>query len=745
MTDVFQRLDPGVQRWVYGQGWTDLRDIQKKAIEPVLSGKSDLVISASTAAGKTEAAFLPACSAIAGEKDGFGILYLSPLKALINDQYRRLEDICDMLDMKVTPWHGDSSQSKKKDARQYPEGILLITPESLESRLVLDPGWVRASFDSLKYIVIDEYHCFIGSERGAHLQSLMHRLENLLGRQRSPIPRVALSATLGDMPAVMDFLRPNSDFPRLLIEGGVGMDLKLQVRGYVDYVSDQHGDEDTEGSSETSLSADVQIARDLYKVLRGDSHLIFANTRRRTEKFAALLSDLCVESSVPNEFFPHHGSLSKELRENLESRLQKETLPTTAVCTMTLELGIDIGKINSVAQVTAPNSVSSLRQRLGRSGRRGEPAMLRMFITEKELEVTSGVVDKLRLELLQSIAIIHLLLRERWYEPPDPGLFHFSTLLHQVLAVIAQWGGVRADQLWSVLCKSGTFGNVTEGQFHALLRGMGEKRLIKQISGGELVLGDEGEKIVDHYSFYSVFKTPLEHRIVTEEEGKTLGTLPIDSFVLPGQHIIFAGDRWEVKDMDDRKRVVYVTPTKGGNPPRFGGDGMSVHDRVRQEMFRIYLEGDHRIELGVERREFMDVMARKLFSEGLRSFQDMDLATKRIIGLGKDVYMIPWMGDKIVNTLSILLDMCGYKAHKFAGVIEVEGARSSDVSGYLKSFNEGSKPTNAELAKLVKNKQTEKYDHLLPEELLNEDYGARAFDIDGTIDWITKAAKQGYL
>ena len=527
MADVFQRLDPKVQKWVYKQGWTDLRDIQKKAIEPVLSGGSDLVISASTAAGKTEAAFLPACSAIAGETNGFGILYLSPLKALINDQYRRLEDICDMLEMKVTPWHGDSSQSKKKNARRYPEGILLITPESLEARLVLDPGWVRVAFESLKYIIIDEYHCFVGSERGTHLQSLMYRLENLLGRQRSPIPRIALSATLGDMDGVMSFLRPNSDFPRLLIKGGSGMDLELWVRGYVSRVSDESEDEDTEETSVTSPSADVQVARDLYKILRGDSHLVFANRRRDTEKFAAMLTDLCRENLVPNEFFPHHGSLSKELREELESRLQRGALPTTAVCTMTLELGIDIGKIKSVAQVTAPNSVSSLRQRLGRSGRRGEPAMLSMFIKERDLAEALSVVDKLRLELLQSIAIIHLLLREKWYEPPDRNLFHFSTLLHQVLAVIAQWGGVRAEQLWSVLCKSGTFSKVTEEQFRILLHDMGEKDLIRQISGGELVLGKEGEKTVGYYSFYAVFKTPQEYRIIIEEEGKTLGTLPI--------------------------------------------------------------------------------------------------------------------------------------------------------------------------------------------------------------------------
>ena len=744
MSDMFQLLDPGVRRWIHRQGWTDLRDIQKKAVEPVLSGGSDIVISASTAAGKTEAAFLPACSAIAGKADGFGILYLSPLKALINDQYRRLESICEMLDMKVTPWHGDSPQSKKKSARRYPKGILLITPESLESRLVLDPAWVRASFESLKYIIIDEYHCFVGSERGTHLLSLMNRLENLLGRQRSPIPRIALSATLGDMNGVMSSLRPNSDFPRLLITGGGGMDLKLQVRGYVSRISDEPGEEDSEESSDVLLS-DLQIARELYEVLRGDSHLVFANTRRRTEKFAALLSDFCRENGVPNEFFPHHGSLSKEFREELELRLQKGKLPTTAVCTMTLELGIDIGKIKSVAQVTAPSSVSSLRQRLGRSGRRGEPAMLGVFITERELGGTSGVIDKLRMELLQSVAIIHLLLKEKWYEPPDPGLFHFSTLLHQVLAVTAQWGGVRADQLWSVLCNSGVFSRVTAEQFEVLLRHMGRQGLITQISGGELVLGSEGEKIVDHYGFYAVFKTPQEYRIVIEEEARTLGTLPIDSFLLPGQHIIFAGERWEVKDVDMRKRVVCVAPSKGGNPPRFGGDGMSVHDRVRQEMLRIYMEGEHRVEAGGVRREFMDAAARRLFSEGLRFFRDAGLANRRVIGVGKDVCLIPWMGDKIVNTLSVLLVMGGYNANKFAGVVEIEGAGVSDVSRHLRSFNEDNRPANAELAELVENKQTEKYDHLLPEELLNEDYGARAFDVEGTIGWIAKATEQGYL
>ena len=733
MGDISQLLNPTVRKWIYNQRWTDLRDIQKEAIRPVLACNSDLVISASTAAGKTEAAFLPAITAIADETSGFGILYVSPLKALINDQYRRLEELCDMMDIKVTSWHGDSSQSKKKEAKRNPEGILLITPESLESLLIREAGWVRVSFESLKYIIIDEYHAFIGTERGSHLHSLMHRLENLLGRHNTPIPRIALSATLGNMDDVLANLRPNSTFPHALIEGCGQSSLKMQVKGYLN-----------RARGELERPADRQIAGDIYELLRGDSNLVFANSRKRTEHFTVMLSDLCDENLVPNEFFSHHGSLSKELRTTLESRLQKQALPTTAVCTMTLELGIDIGKVKSVAQVTAPHSVSSLRQRLGRSGRRGDPAILRMFIAENELNAKdSNIVDKLRMELLQSAAMIRLLVSQKWYEPADTGLFHFSTLLHQVLAIIAQWGGVRAEQLWSLLCKSEIFKNVTIDHFKTLLQAMGEERLILQLSSGELALGDRGENLVGHYTFYAVFKTPEEYRIVVE--GKTLGTLPVDSLIIPEQHIVFAGKRWKVKDVDEERKVIHVVPSKAGTPPNFGGDGMSVHDYVRQEMLKIYLEGDYRVDAGGTKVEFMDSTAKKLFSEGLDYFRDLKLRSKRIISHAGNACIIPWMGDKIVNTLAVLLISQGYKASCFAGVIEIEGADYSDVSRCLKTFSRENKPSNTDLAKFVKNKQTEKYDYLLPENLLNEGYGAKAFDVDSTIDWIMKADNMNYL
>jgi len=410
---------------------------------------------------------------------------------------------------------------------------------------------------------------------------------------------------------------------------------------------------------------------------------------------------------------------------------------------MTLELGIDIGKVKSVSQVTAPHSVASLRQRLGRSGRREDPAILRMFITENELNADSNIVDKLRTELLQSIAMIRLLLSNKWYEPADTELFHFSTLLHQILAVIAQWGGVRADQLWDLLCKSGPFNKVTIEHFKILLSDMGEKRLISQLSSGELVLADKGEKLVDHYTFYAVFKTPEEYRIIVE--GKTLGTLPIDSLVVPEQHIVFGGRRWKIKEIDIDKKVVYVVSAKGGRPPKFGGNGMSVHDRVRQEMFSIYLVGDYRIRVGDTKLEFMDATAKDLFYEGLSFFRDLKLENKRIISHGKHVYLIPWMGDKIVNTLTILLINSGYKVSCFAGVLEIENADHSEISEYLKRISKKDVPSNAELAELIENKQTEKYDYLLPDCLLKEGYGAKVFDIGGTIDWLIEADHLNYI
>lgn len=730
MIEEYERLDKRVQKWLFNQGWPDLREIQKRAIEPILSGDRDVLISASTAAGKTEAFFLPACSAIAKEENGFGILYISPLKALINDQYRRLESLSEMLDMQVTPWHGDSLQSKKKKARNNPSGILLITPESLESLLIREPGWVKQAFTSLKYIVIDEFHAFIGTERGQQLLSILTRLEHITNRISNPIPRVALSATLGDLEKVPLSLRPNKSMScETITSSNHQSTIKVQVKGYLEPIDIM--------ADKKRTSAEQQICQEIYKLCRGGSHLVFANSRRRTESIAAQLGDLCEQQVVPNEFFPHHGSLAKEFREDLEARLQKETLPTTAICTMTLELGIDIGKVSSVIQVTAPHSVSSLRQRLGRSGRRNSPSILRMLIAENKLSDKSNIVDSLRLELVQSLAMVRLLIGN-WFEPADTEQMHLSTFLHQILAVIAQWGSVRADQLYSLLCEQGSFKNITVQHFKQLLSHIGTVQLIQQLNSGELVLGIEGERITNSYTFYAVFKTPEEFRIVAG--SKTLGTLPVDSLILKDQHIIFGGRRWKVTDIDDDKKVIYVTSTKGGKPPRFNGSGMSIHDRVRQEMLSIYRTGDYRIEDGNQKIDFVDNLGRQLFQEGAYFFKAANLEKQPVYQNGKHCYIFSWMGDKVVNTLTFLLIRSGFVCSSFGGVIEVRNSNADDIKNCLIDLANDVLPDETELAGTlsIQQKLIEKYDEYLPEDVLTEGYGRKAFNSLGAKQWINE-------
>ncbi|WP_336340366.1 DEAD/DEAH box helicase [Enterobacter cloacae] len=727
MSSAYDSLDPRVRKWVYKQGWSTLRPLQESSIPAILARGRDVLISAGTAAGKTEAFFLPACSAVADLTNGFGIIYISPLKALINDQYRRLESLGDALEMPVTPWHGDIPQSKKKKARTNPAGILLITPESLESLLINSMGWLKQAFSSVAYIVIDEFHAFIGSERGVQLLSLLNRIDHVLGRQVNPIPRVALSATLGELEKVPEMLRPDKRLPCVTVtDSNSTTTLQVQVKGYLERVIQKE--------EELQSSAEHDVCADIFKLCRGDSHLVFANSRKRTESIAATLSDMCEEQIVPNEFFPHHGSLAKELREALESRLQKGNLPTTAVCTMTLELGIDIGKVKSIIQVTPPHSVSSLRQRMGRSGRRDSPSVLRMLITENELTVSSSIVDHLRLQLVQSMAMIRLMISKQWFEPADVQQMHYSTLLHQILAITAQWGGVRADQLWAQLCQTGPFRNVDLNDFKSLLKHMGTCGLLTQLASGEMVVGAEGEKLTNHYTFYAVFNTPEEFRIVTG--NRTLGTVPVDSPLLPDQHIIFGGRRWKVTEIETEKKVIYVEATKGGQPPQFSGGGMSVHDAVRQEMLAIYREGDYRIAIGGKKVDYADAAARNLFAEGCSNFQRYNLQNEYFITSGQHCYVIPWMGDKVVNTITALLIRYGFKANSLAGVIEIDDASVATVQQALKKMLLSGLPSAFDLAKDVPEKYLDKYDEYLPESLLAKGFGEKAYDIEGTSIWL---------
>lgn len=701
MVDAFDRLARPVQKWIRHQGWSTLHEIQDRSIHAVLDDESDLIVMAPTAGGKTEAVFLPLISnCLKGEAEsGFKVLSISPLKALINDQHRRIEDICREMEIAVTPWHGDISNSVKTKSFKNPGGILIITPESIEAMFVRRGPEIVALFNNLSAVVIDELHSFLDSERGMQLLSLLTRLELAIGR---PVRRIGLSATLGNLSLAAMALRPdNPDNIRIEKASDSGSELRLQLKGY------------KTGESSGTGSANAEIANHVFEKLRGSNNLVFAGSRSHVELYADRLRKLAEEMQLPQEFFPHHASLSRDHRAFVEDRLKSKGTPTTAVCTSTLELGIDIGDVKSVAQIGAPFSVAGLRQRLGRSGRRsGQPKILRNYVIEASLEPNLAIPDRLRLGLVRSVAMIELML-EKWCEPPKPLAMHLSTLTHQILSVIAEKGGSSAKRLFLTLCERGPFRTIDQHLFLAVLRCLGqpERGLIEQSQNGLLLLGKVGEKLVEHYSFYAVFKTPEEFRLRTRD--RDLGTLPIDNVLIPGMLIIFSGRRWKIINIHDRDKVILVEPSKGGNPPYFGGDPGEIHDTVVFKMFSLFENDIVPV--------YLDQVAKVLLSEARSEYQRLGLVRSRITPIADNLSVISTCKGTVTNTtLALALKSHGIVVEIHDGLLF---ASKSDSSGHnlVEILRQLASSENTIGLLDNANLESEKYHPYLDKELLIED------------------------
>lgn len=721
----FNLLEERIQRFIWSEGWEELRDVQEQAIPLILKGNCDIIISAATAAGKTEAAFLPALTHLLAAGGEGLIVYISPLKALINDQFGRLGRLCEQLNVPVWPWHGDVSASTKTRFLTKRHGVLLITPESLEALLCNRGSSVAAIFKHITFFVVDELHAFIGSERGKQLQSLMHRIERTLNRQ---VPRIGLSATLGDMRLAGGFLRPGGE-PTQVNSESDDSELKVLVKGYEEPLVVQVEKDGNEEEDELVMPG--QIAADLIKVLRGSNNLVFPNSRRQVERYTYLLNKLCEQRKVPNEFWPHHGSLSKEIRTETETALKQKELPATAICTNTLELGIDIGAVKSVGQIGPPPSVASLRQRLGRSGRRkGEPAILRGYSIEDVIGPNANLREKLRLDTLQMAAMVSLLV-EKWFEPPRVQGLHLSTLVQQLLSSIAQTGGASAGQLYTLLCGPGTpFTGLTKQEFVELLRHLGQKELVVQDSSGVLLHGRVGEKLVNHYSFYTAFTSEEEFRVIAG--GRPLGTLPVEQVLLPGQRILFAGKTWRVDDVDEQQKTIYVTRAKGGVPPAFSGGMGRMHTKVRERM-RELLETTTEL-------AFLDETAKKLVAEGRNWYIRLSLNTEFAIDQGRELFLLTWLGDAANEAIACLLIRRGFVATASGpGVEVVKGSRSTeDILDALADTAFDDTPPLDMLLANVKNLAREKWDWSLPDELLRKAYTSLYLDLDEGLAWLRK-------
>lgn len=703
ISSSFSLLDEKVQKWVWRQGWSSLKDIQENSIPIVLSQDNDVIISAATAGGKTEAAFLPILTSILQDRVSFGyqVLYISPLKALINDQYRRLADMTADMGIDVIPWHGDIDVSRKNRSLKNPNGIVIITPESLESFLINRTKYTTSAFSALKYIVIDELHSFIGKERGKQLQSLLSRIEHIANRH---IPRIAMSATFSDYETVKSFLREDEALPcSIPPQGESNHEIKLLVKTYIP-------------TKEKSVVED--ISKELFARLRGSNNLVFANSRHETEEYAVKLSDMSDENDVPNEFRVHHGSLSKIERETVEHELQQSIHPLTAICTSTMELGVDIGKVKSIAQIGSATSVSGLRQRLGRSGRRNEPSILRVLSTE----TGEGILFDLKANLVQNIAVIELL-KEHKYETPNINSYHLSTLIQQLLSVIAQFGGFYPKEGWQFLCTKGAFKNVTPTMFLSLLKALGDKDVVSQLDNGQIIIGKEGEKLLKKPDFYVAFQSPKDYSVINKYNSKRLGTIQY----LPTKdvQIVLAGRRWIVVGINEHGQTIYVSQVKSGGKAFFGGEGAEIDKIIVEKMRDIYLSNDSYPYLDIRTE------ANKYLEQARLCFNNNELSSHSFLQYGNRDLFFTWGGWKINRTISLMAQLyldkkCGFSA------LFIDNITSDDI----KRIIDKGKPSEDDLVKLESRarKECQKYDYLLPDDLLDKEYARTYLDIDSGWD-----------
>ncbi|MFN6498256.1 MAG: DEAD/DEAH box helicase [Nostoc sp. DedQUE01] len=631
MNNAFNRLAPFIQEYIYHHQWTELRPVQIAACQVIFDTDAHLLVAAATAAGKTEAAFLPVLTLLhTYPANTIGALYISPIKALINDQFERLNDLLKEADIPVWHWHGDVSQTRKNKLLKNPQGILQITPESLESLLINKNNDLLRLFGDLRFVIIDEIHAFMGSERGCQIICQLQRLAQITEKQPR---RIGLSATLGDYSLAEEWLRCGTDKPVITPKiDGIKRQIKLAVEHF--YINDE--------VDESEATAYEQY---IFNLSKSRKCLIFANNRTRTESIIASLRKIATEQKLPDIYHVHHGSISASLRQAAENAMREPNNPAVTAATLTLELGIDIGHLERVIQLDSPLSVASFLQRLGRSGRRGEAADMRFICTEEEPLSEASLPEQIPWQLLQCIAIIQLYVEEKWIEPIKPIKYPLSLLYHQTMSILTATGEISPNVLAKQIFSLPPFAAISQEDFRLLLRYLIDIGHIQQTEQGKLILGLAGEKVVRRFQFYAVFAEQKEYIVKhgTTEIGSIAAPVPV------GNQFALAGRTWEVVEVDFKKRAIVVKQAEGKASIYWRGGGGSIHRKVLQRMRQVLFE---------------DVEYSYLQKNALQRLQTVRQLVRRV-GLEKQNILelekgkcciFPWMGTVGYRTLERLLN-----------------------------------------------------------------------------------------
>ena len=653
--NVFDRYAPFIQDYIYRSGWQALRGVQNAAGEAIFGTEDNVLLTASTASGKTEAAFFPILTLL--EEDpprSVGVLYIAPLKALINDQFGRLTELCEEAGIPVTRWHGDVAQSQKRKLLKKPRGILQITPESLESLLLNKYMEIPSLFGDLRFIVIDEIHSLLRGDRGMQTFCLIQRLCRAAGcRPR----RVGLSATIGEPEAAGKFLAAGSGRPTVIpaCEGGKEVWRLSMEHFFSTPPQADQGKEDLPPSPPEEAPTDqAPAAADpglgyIFQHTRGKKCLIFTNSREECEAVCQSLRQYCEANHEPDRFLIHHGNLSASYRESAEEEMKDDGSLLSVCATATLELGIDIGRLERAFQIDAPFTVSGFLQRMGRTGRRGDPSEMWFVMREDHPEPRAMLPDLIPWYLIQGIALVQLYLEERFVEPPRTGRLPFSLLYHQTMSTLGSCGEMTPGELASRVLTLSCFHRISQEDYRVLLRHLVEIDHVNVTENGGLILGLSGERVVNNYKFYAVFQENVEYsvRAGSEELGTIVKPPPV------GDKIAIAGRVWAVDEVDHQKREVWCTLVKGNIPAYFGDVAGDIHTRILERMYQVLRED--------KSYPYLRKQAQGRLADARRSFWGAGMEGKPLIHLGGNMWaLFPWLGSYAFLALERFLKLrCG--------------------------------------------------------------------------------------
>ena len=731
--NVFDRYAPFIQDYICSSGWKALRSVQEAAGETIFNTQDNVLITASTASGKTEAAFFPVLTLIDEDPpSSVAVMYIAPLKALINDQFGRLNELCEQAGIPVTRWHGDVPQSQKRKLMRKPQGILQITPESLESLMINKHMEIPSLFADLRFIVIDEIHSLLRSDRGLQTFCLIERMCALAGCHPR---RIGLSATIGSPQAAGLFLASGSGRKTVIPRFDGGKEVwRLSMEHF--FNTSPQADEGKDDNMVPSLSvekptdtapqaADPGIGY-IFEHTKGKKCLIFTNSREECEAVCQNLRHYCEVKHEPERFLIHHGNLSASYRESAEEEMKDDDSLMSVCATATLELGIDIGKLERAFQIDAPFTVSGFLQRLGRTGRRGNPAEMWFVMREDHPEARAMMPDLIPWYLIQGIALVQLYIEERFVEPPRTGRLPYSLLYHQTMSTLAAGGEMSPRSLASrVLCLS-SFRNITQDDYRILLRHLIENDHICRTENGGLILGLTGERIVNNYKFYAVFRENIEYSVHSGSEE--LGTI-----VKPppcGDKIAIAGRVWLVEEVDHRKKEVYCTLVKGSIPAYFGDVAGDIHTRILERMYKVL----------DEEKSYPYLMKHAVcrLRDARSTFMKAGMKDHPLVHLGGNMWaLFPWLGSYAFLALERFLKLrCG-KALALKGLSPSRPyymqftMKVQEEEFYRITAQEASKDFDPlELLYPSEVPVFEKYDEYVPPQLVRKGFAAGVLDIE---------------